>query len=224
VRFAQFDGTTALPHKSGGRFHLHGDVVASPIPVFKNIVKATVPIFVSAGKIPCIVISPLPRYVFAGCCKDPSHCSNLNSPDHKERMLTDFIQLRHVLVKELVANGIKNFKVLNTCSATTLPFTANTASRIQAHAEITAGDGVHMTPAGYSNLARSIGTGINSLAEPKRVSRKPKQHFWRGFKSINGANTVAPQQNTMNRAAGRGNHHSGRFFRGGGHLYHPYRR
>jgi hypothetical protein len=182
------------------------------------------PIFVSAGKVPCIVIPPLPRYIFAGCCKDPTHCSNRNNPEYKENVLTEFIKLRHVLVKELVANGIKNFKVLDTCAATTLPCTANTASRIQALAEITAGDGVHMTPLGYSNLAHSIGTGINSLAEPQRVSSKRKQHFWRGFKSVMGANTVAPQKNAMNRSACRGNHHSGKFFRGGVHSYHPYRR
>jgi hypothetical protein len=36
VRFTQFDGTTALPFKSGGRFHLNGDVVACPVTTFQS--------------------------------------------------------------------------------------------------------------------------------------------------------------------------------------------
>jgi hypothetical protein len=224
VRFAQFDGTTALPFKSGGRFHLNGDVVASPVPVFRNIVKATVPIFMAAGKTPCIVVPPLPRYIFASCCNDPSHCPNLSNPNHKEKMLTDFIQLRHTLVKELVANGVSNFKVLDTCSATALPCTANTASRIQALAEITARDGVHLKPEGYFNLARSIGTGMDSLAAPKRNPKKQKQYFWRGFKSTKGSDTMAVPHGTTNRATVHGKHHRGRSIHGGNYMFHPYKR
>jgi hypothetical protein len=77
VHFTQFDGTTALPFKSGGSFHLNGEVVACPITILKNIVKSTIPIFDAVGKTPCIVIPPLPRYIFASCCNDPEHCANL---------------------------------------------------------------------------------------------------------------------------------------------------
>jgi hypothetical protein len=82
-------------------------------------------------------------------------------------MVTDFISLRHVLVWELVANGISNFKVLVTCSATSGKCTANTASRINALADVTAHDGVHFTPEGYLNLARSIRVGMDALAALK---------------------------------------------------------
>jgi hypothetical protein len=139
-------------------------------------------------------------------------------------MLTDFIQLRHTLVKELVADGVSNFKVLDTCSATALPCTANTASRIQALAEITARDGVHLKPEGYLNLARSIGTGMDSLAAPKRTPKKQKQYFWRGFKSAKGSDTMAVPQGTMIRAAVHGKHNRGRFIHGGIHKFHPYKR
>jgi hypothetical protein len=139
-------------------------------------------------------------------------------------MLTDFIQLRHTLVKELVANGVSNFQVLDTCSATALPCTANTASRIQALAEITVRDGVHLKPEGYFNLARSIGTGMDSLAAPKRTPSKQKQYFWRGFKSTKGSDTMAALHGTTNRATVRGKHHRGRSSYGGNHMFHPYKR
>jgi hypothetical protein len=36
VRFEQFDGSTSLPFKSQGRFHLGGKVVVSPPDIFKK--------------------------------------------------------------------------------------------------------------------------------------------------------------------------------------------
>jgi hypothetical protein len=198
VRFTQFDGTTALPYKSGGRFHLNGDVVACPVATFKNIVKSTLPIFNAAGATPCIVVPPLPRYVFAGCCNDTGHCANLKNPEYKEKMLTDFIQLRHILIKELVANGVKNFKVLDTCSATALHSTANTTTRIEALAAVTAHDGVHLSREGYFNLARNIGAGMDTFASERPQKKRQKQYFWRGFRSAWGSDKPSANTNTAN--------------------------
>jgi hypothetical protein len=39
-RFEQFDGTQSLPYKTGGRYHLAGDVVACPLNTFKKFWKA----------------------------------------------------------------------------------------------------------------------------------------------------------------------------------------
>ncbi len=38
VCFEQFDGTTSLPFKSNGRFHLGGKVTVTPADVFKKVV------------------------------------------------------------------------------------------------------------------------------------------------------------------------------------------
>ncbi len=221
VRFTQFDGTTALPFKSGGRFHLNGDVVACPVMTFKSIVKSTIPILNTAGNTPCIVILPLPRYIFAGCCSDPDHCVNLKNSEHKEKLLLDFIQLRHILIKELIANGVKNFKVLDTCSVTALNYTANTSTRIAALADVTAHDGDHFTSDGYFNLAWSIGAGMDSLAESRPPKRRQKQYFWRGFRSVLGSDkpcaTPGPPGNS---AALRGRSWS----LSGRRNFHPYRK
>ncbi len=221
VRFTQFDGTTALPFKSGGRFHLNGDVVACPVMTFKGIVKSTIPILNAAGNTPCIVIPPLPKYIFAGCCSDPDHCVNLKNPEHKEKLLSDFIQLRHILIKELIANSVKNFKVLDTCSVTALNCTANTSTRIAALADVTAQDGVHFTSDGYFNLARSIGAGMDSLAESRPPKRRQKQYFWRGFRSVLGSDKLCATPGPPGNSAplrGRSWSLSGRRY------FHPYRK
>jgi hypothetical protein len=142
------------------------------------------------------VVPPQPRYVFAGCCNDPDHCANLKNPEHKEKILTDFIQLRHILIKELVANGVKNFKVLDTCSVTALNSTANASTRIEALAEVTVHDGFHFSREGYFNLARNIGAGMDTFASERPQKKRQKQYFWRGFRSAWGSDKPSANANT----------------------------
>jgi hypothetical protein len=85
-------------------------------------------------------------------------------------------------------------KVLDTCSATSGKSIANTASRINALADVTAHDGVHFTPEGCFNLARSLGADMDALAAPKLPKSRQKQDFKRGFCSTVGADTQASGQ------------------------------
>jgi hypothetical protein len=95
VRFEQFDGTTALPFKSSGRYHLGGRVVSTPIATFKKVIEHVLPIFKAKGNNACIVIPPLPRYIFSRCCTDASHCTNADEKDFPANMLSGFIQQRN---------------------------------------------------------------------------------------------------------------------------------
>jgi hypothetical protein len=100
------------------------------------------------------------------------------------------------LIKELVANGVKNFKVLDTCSVTALHSTANTSTRIEALAEVTAHDGVHFSREGYFNLARNIGAGMDTFASERPQKKRQKQYFWRGFRSAWGSDKPSANANT----------------------------
>jgi hypothetical protein len=148
VRFEQFDGSTALPFKSHGKYHLGGDVVVSPQDVFKKTVDAILPILSAKGDTPCVLIPPLPRYLFASCCDDLSHCTNAKNDKYQENLLTGFLQLRNGLIKTLVSAGVKNFKVLDTCCTTNCATTANSKTRLSELKTVTAKDGVHYVAAG----------------------------------------------------------------------------
>jgi hypothetical protein len=63
VRFEQFDGSTSLPFKSQGRFHLGSKVVVSPPDTFKKTISAIVPILLEKKDIPCVIVPPTPRYL-----------------------------------------------------------------------------------------------------------------------------------------------------------------
>ncbi len=153
VRFEQFDGSTALPFKSHGKYHLGGDVVVSPNDVFKKTVEAILPILSAKGDTPCVLVPPIPRYLFSRCCYDIGHCTNAKKDKYQDELLSGFLQLRNSLIKMLVTAGLKNFKVLDTCCTTTCATMANTKTRLTDLKMVTAKDGVHYVAAGYRNLA-----------------------------------------------------------------------
>jgi hypothetical protein len=63
LRFEQYDGTTALPFQSNGRFHFGGKVVTTPPDIFRKIVENTIPIIRTKGDNPGVIIPP-----FRGDC------------------------------------------------------------------------------------------------------------------------------------------------------------
>jgi hypothetical protein len=217
VRFEQYDGSLSLPFKSQGRFHLGGKIVASPPDVFKKTVAAIIPILIEKKETPCIVVPPIPRYLFSRCCDDLGHCTNANDADFCEILLTGFLQQRNELIKNLVAAGVTNFKVLDACCTTTCATTANTKTRLTDLKSVFASDGVHFVAEGYRNLAaRSLACIRALLAAPPRAA-KTTISFWRGFKSPVGSHRALSVPPIANR--GRG---GGRALRPRG--YHPYRR
>jgi hypothetical protein len=65
VRFEQVDGTTAMPFKSNGHFHIGGNVVVAQPVIFKEVINKVLPIMAAKGDKPCVIIPPLPRFLFA---------------------------------------------------------------------------------------------------------------------------------------------------------------
>jgi hypothetical protein len=92
-RFEQFDGTLSLPYKSGGRYHLAGNVVVCPAATFKKTLENTTCLFLAKKHANIIVVRPLPRYLFAGCSKQTNHCANVTMPGHPTKILGDAIVL-----------------------------------------------------------------------------------------------------------------------------------
>ncbi len=233
VRFEQYDGTTSLPFKSNGRYHLGGRVVSTPTAIFKKVVENVLPIFKAKGNNACIVIPPLSRYIFSRCCNDSSHCTNGDANDFQEKLLGGLIQQRSELIKCLVQLGLTNFKVLDACCVTTGATTASVPERLADLKTVTAADGIHFTETGYNNLARRTVSCLKTIMTEKPKIARKSTFFWRGFRSSHGLSTasiprsVSAQRGSVNHLRGgsvRGMRgaHSGR--RSRSHMFHPYRR
>jgi hypothetical protein len=190
VRYEQFDGTTSLPFKSNGRFHLAGKVTTTSPDIFKKVVQAITPIMKAVGNKPCIVLPPLPRYVYARCCNDSGHCTNAGDPEYQSFMMSGFVRLKNDLIKQLVHNGLSNFKVMDTCCVTAVPATAKIGERLAELKKVSSGDGVHFTAEGYKHMARRISECIKTLTGNPKTT-KQKSYFWRGFRSRRGSSAVA---------------------------------
>jgi hypothetical protein len=130
LRYEQYDGTTSLPFKSQGKFHLGRKVVVCPADLFKRTIESMAPIFVALKDTPSVIIPPMPRFIFGSCCNDPGHCTNFGHENYEQKLLTDFMALRGVLIRQLVEMGARNFKVMDSCCTTSCTPTANTNARL----------------------------------------------------------------------------------------------
>jgi hypothetical protein len=174
----------------------------------------------------CVIIPPMPRYLFTRCCNDPSHCTNANDKEYSQSLLTDFLQLRQSLIGQLVSKGLSNFKVLDTCCTTTCTSTATTANRLVELRKVTAKDDVHFIAQVYVNMANRASACLKTLLSAAPRTKKASIHFWCGFKSPIGAASVHQQATHEHHKRGASNysHDNAPTFRGGPRRgYHPYR-
>jgi hypothetical protein len=225
LRFEQYDGTTALPFQSNGRFHFGGKVVTTPPEIFKKIVENTIPIIRKKGYSPGVIIPPLPHGLFSRCCSDSSHCINANDENFAMTMLTGFIGLRNDLIKLLVHAGLTNFKVMDSCCVTDCIPTANLPERLEGLQKVTSKDGIHFSHDGYKNLSSRVLSCIESMLGNTRKENNKKTYFWRGFRSPVGARSrnVSVGHPAATRGVPRGRARGGRVA-GQHHVFHPYKR
>jgi hypothetical protein len=194
IYFEQFDGTSSLPFFSNGKHHLGGKVLTTPPEAFKKLVENVIPVIKEKGNKPCVILPPLPRYLFASCCNDTGHCTNRHDNDFKSNLLAGFIQMRNGLIKQLVNAGITNFKVMDSCCATACKVTAGLPERIAALRTVTSKDGIHFIQKGYKNIANRCKSCLRLLMsglQKAESNRKPTSFFWKGFRSSRGSTVTA---------------------------------
>jgi hypothetical protein len=187
--------------------------------VYKRILDGTADLLALHKTAKVIIVPPLPRYLFSGCCPQKDHSTNVGAPGHSSKLLSDIIGLRSALKKFVASLGIGKCLVMDSCCIADCPATANNAMRIESLKCVCAQDGVHFTPEGYDNLVASVNKSVSSLTLSTSVtSSSKKQHYWRGFKSLVGSSVAHMHV--------RGNARGGKTARGGRPFrhFHPYRR
>jgi hypothetical protein len=229
-RYAQLDGTLAMPFKSEGKYHFEGDIqVCSPSSLktmFDNLKPA-----LEKQRGHLTFLPPMPRHLYIGCCDSGEHCTYVNFENHALKMMGHLNSLRTSCIANLQGIGIKDFSVPDVIK---LMMTACTGipEYLAEQKHMSATDGIHFTEDSFRCIANAILTHASStehavtdqMSAPfSFVTEERKQtYYWRGFVSPVGV--CRPRNHNM---AYKLTHHSrggGKWVIGNQNGYAPYRR
>ncbi len=63
------------------------------------------PLFVLAALLLTVIMPPIPRYVFVGCCRESGHSTNVGSDGYSSKILESCLHFRKVLKTTLSSLG-----------------------------------------------------------------------------------------------------------------------
>ena len=146
-----------------GRFHTHGEAVVAPKESQFAAFSATKGVLEAAGKLQRVLISPLPRHLFTGCCSDQEHCSNIGSDSYREETEASILACRKNLKDFCFRHNIRGCKVL--CPWSHL--------RKRAEELWSTEDPVHMVPKGFDLLADLVMEAVAGASDEATLKRPP---------------------------------------------------
>jgi len=215
-RYKQEDDGLGLAVKIEKGWHMLGDVVPTPETTLLEQMKLLDGVWASLQGVKKIVVLPIPRYAFGGCCANTTHAPNTHDPLHAETILAGHTKHRKIIIKALTDTGIRNMRVLDFVGIYCKNH-ESTEERIANLQNIYCEDNVHLVENGYTKLAQAItelafSLGHNAPDDQRSIARRDvtvvaARKAWRGFVSTPSIGKVS----------------SGKFKRGGGRV-HPYRR
>jgi hypothetical protein len=92
-----------IPHRQhDGKYHVDGDLVTIPGEQVKYLFELMLPIFKAASGLKRMLVTPIPRYLYLGCCSDPDQ-----APNRAEESFT--FTLRSLAFK----HGMKDMRAIN---------------------------------------------------------------------------------------------------------------
>jgi len=192
-RYEQLDGTLAMPYKTNGKFHLSGEVKVCAWPTLRSLIDTLKPIFTKI-QVPIVFLSPLPRYLYSGCCDDREHFLKVNTPSYKETLLREVIALQNICSDQLQVMGVKNCAVPNMVAGM-MPACTGVREYVTALQHLMAEDGVHFSGEGYRKISDTIIAAnekislsaaspyVSGAAPQTGKSRILTEYYWRGFTS-----------------------------------------
>ena len=160
-----------------------------------------------------IIVPPIPRYMFGGCCNNSSHAQNTQNTTHGQTSLNDHTRQRKTIIQTLADSGCSNFKVLDFVG-TYAPDHLPTTQKLDILRHHTHQDNVHLSPDGYAKLANRIIDEALSLTSKNNTNRKHTStqrtltgRSWRGFISTAGIGRSSAPAPAYSRHLQRHRHH-----------------
>jgi hypothetical protein len=159
-----------------------------------KLIENTLPLLFELQRNSKIILPPLPRYLFRGCCPEYGHASNVSEDGYQDGMLEGLTRLRAILKKQIVSVGLDKAWVGEGVRDLVPPSVKDKDDIIVCLRESCAADGVHFTDEGYATLASNIHGALESRLIRCRESDsavvsvlgwggRPGAFYWRGFLS-----------------------------------------
>jgi hypothetical protein len=108
------DGSRTLPRKGDdGKFHIVGDLVVCSTETQDEHLNTLRPVLDAVGRRPCIIVSPMMRYVSEGCCQNPDHVKNLADRSYRDDMQRQLDGVTRSIKNFLFKTHRRNMRVLD---------------------------------------------------------------------------------------------------------------
>jgi hypothetical protein len=173
------DGSIQLAKKGeDGVFHMEGEVQVLSREIQYEHFEAIKPLVDIFEKKKVFFITPLPRYVVAGCCSNEDHCVNRREPGYKNRIQQGLEDIRRNLKDFLFHKGKRNVKVLD----------PNLEIRGLSEGEVWDMDPIHPREEVYKKIAEGL---INVVATATENNKRPRSDSW-GTEAVDRTRGGAP--------------------------------
>ncbi len=153
------NGDRVLPKKGrDGKYHAEGDLGVVNRDTVRELFSIMQPLFRAVWEFKCIILTPLPRYLWSRCCDDPTHITNSEVPGYAAGMGTALRELNKCLKNMIFMRKMKGITTLNAIEALGLipsPTEEYTDYEVQVIA-LWGPDPVHPTSAAYRELAAKL--------------------------------------------------------------------
>jgi len=204
-----------------GGFHLLGEATVADDGMIRGCINKLGPVLAKMCQKPTVLIPPLPRFVFGGCCKLKDHAAGSGTGDSPKNMIE---KISHV--RKIAKGGVQNLNISNWWMADTLGALGGEDALTELK-HVTAKDNVHFTGTGYAKIGEEIKSCLAKITGRSRMQvERPTSYYWHGFNSPNGA--MGPRRGAQRGGGGGGR---GSLGRGGaiglhrqGRRPHPYNR
>jgi hypothetical protein len=209
------DGSTQPASRDkNGVYHMTGDIIVSSKPVQHSLFKNILPLLEAARGKPCILCSPLPRYLAAGCCENEAHMPNRKLRTFEHQLHMDLKETAENFRDFLFTSGHKLIKVLDPA----------VSWRGKDNDSLWGADPVHPTDMGYGLLADGAAMLLRHMESGAR--KRPRANSFETGPSgrephLNRGRQDEDRRDRNLQARGRGGNTAGfgpgRRGRGGGH-------
>jgi hypothetical protein len=148
------DGSRMMPKKQAdGRFHIQGELVVCPGETQLELLNTMKLVLDAVGNKLAIFITPLPRYITAGCCDDPAHVSNREDRHFRADMNLQLDGLRRAVKNFLFNTGRRSIRILDTAMVI----------RGLEDADLWCTDPVHPIESVYARIAEGVTSMVAKL-------------------------------------------------------------